>query len=468
MFRSRGVLVAVCVGLLALVVTAPSWAQEGTRYRIILMNGSKVEGVGKKNADGSYEIKADKGPTLTIKKGEIKSVTTLDAAAKDDPSKATPGLAGGGGRNDAQKVKRANVRPEISEDAITALLKDISISLEEQAAASEDILAEPGEESPINEPSVDEMKRIAGSKARVYTTPHFVFVYTSEPDLARQMASRLESIYRWTIRWQELLGIPSHAPEFKLEIYFFATWEEYRAYMTTVGLEAEMSNNALGFYQPNFNRSAFYDMHTWPQVAPAFDKERMKNLPWRDRERLRAKAERIAEYYNVTVTQHEAAHHIHHNTGVFNRRVDRSSLLSWHVEGLATMFEAPPGSTGSSFGSLNHVRLKEFREFFGRGWQAMGDVRTWISNQRVWQGFPHYSLGYAMHYYLLKTKRDNYFKYMRLVAARVEEDTKTAADLVKEFEDHFGRIDEKWLQEWHKFIMRQHFKPSTIPDLELR
>jgi hypothetical protein len=285
-----------------------------------------------------------------------------------------------------------------------------------------------------------------------------VLVFTSSRADAKKLGARLESVYRWVVKYQDMIGVPYKAPQHKLEMYYFGTNEEYRSYQTTDGF---LEPGAIGYYIRTRNRSAFFDYSTEPWMMSI--KERLKDTNWRTRVYWTNQLNRYSDYLSLTVIQHEAAHHIHFNTGVFAR--DQLGVPRWVSEGLAQMFEAPPTEAGGSLGSINHFRLNEFRQIYGRSPRVLGDFRLFIVDNNQWKGGVSYSLGWAIQHYLWKEKREGYIKFMRELAALTGDSEFGETELQKLFEDNFGKVDDAWTDKFHKYILTIPLKRSVLPDL---
>ena len=110
-------------------------------------------------------------------------------------------------------------------------------------------------ELPLDEESVGEMMRIAGTE-NIYATKHVVVVYTSTKQKAAEIATRLEAIWRWRVRFMKMLNLPLRMPEHKLELYYFADHEEFKTLQVNIG--GQPDDGTLGFFSPDSNRSHFF------------------------------------------------------------------------------------------------------------------------------------------------------------------------------------------------------------------
>jgi len=428
--------------LLTLILTGLAVAQtvtkveikEGVRYKLYRVNGDPIEGY-VKELPNDYQVELLPGVQQKVPKTQVLRIEVVADRTKS-----------------AQPLAIESARRTVTDEEIAQILGSENIDLESLTEEEHvDLMAE----LEVDQESLAEMLRIAGQKARTFDTDHFVFVYTSDIDKARTLAGRLESVYDWAVKYMDLFSIPHKRPEAKLEIYFFGTYEEYEAYQTLNGF---MEMGALGFYMRTVNRSAFFDMSTWPPVKRRL--EEMKNAPAMERRKLQNQYDRWTEHMNKAVVQHEAAHHIHFNVGIFPKGGD---LPRWMTEGLATHFEVPPGDVGAVLAAVNHMRLGQFRKFYGPKaqnlpWQHVKDV---ILLERYGNGLEPYVLGWALNQYFRRQLKEQYSKWMQLLADR--EDNWVDIDPTvkqKQFEEIFGAVDEAWVKKFVEYINSIQYRES--------
>lgn len=441
--RAHAFLAGLVAVVTALGAADAALAEASGRHRI-LFNDNRPPVVGeiiREEAD-AYVVKAGIA-TMRIPKTQVSRLVPLE-----DEAAAPTGMPG-----------RLSIRPEEIEAILGSMVLELS-ALEEEDTIDLDA------ELPLDEESLDDMMRIAGRKARHFETPHFVFVYTSEPAQARELAGRLERVYRWCVTYVNHLKIRKRLPRAKLEIFYFGTFDEYRAYQTLNGF---MMSNALGFYMRTNNRSAFFDMNTWPPLVDLLNQANDPNRSPDDRLRIRTRVDRWSHWMNLEVVQHEAAHHMHFNMGIFPRFGD---LPRWMTEGLATMFETPPSGAGASLGTVNHHRLLEFRERYGTEaeripWEF---VREMIIADADPTGYEAYVMGWALNHYLWHEHREKYGEWLRELGER-ESDFSirlTRTEQQQRFEDIFGKVDEEWVRTFVRYILSIPARPSERVEAPFR
>ncbi len=423
---------------------------EGQEYRILQTNGKEIRGTVTEE-DGTYVVRYASGITIRVPKNRVAKIVPMEEAAPPAGGRNLPGARG----RDAELVRRT-----ISDEEIATILGSEHVDIGPADRIEQVDLRAP---LPIDQASVNEMMRMAGPKARFMDDfDHFVLVYTSTPEQARQLGSRLESVYEWNVRYMEILNIPRiHQPEAKLEIFFFGQHKEYENYQTINGWR---ELGAIGFFMRTNNRSAFFDMMTYPPYAGRIAASKDPQVPYRDRQKIKSELAREVEHKNIEVVQHEAAHHIHFNIGIFPAQGD---IPRWMSEGLATMFEVPPSDVGASLGATNHYRLYHLRRQFGEELQNLPPMRTFILNDGMFFqfGFHGYSIGWALNHYMYQKHRDAYAKWMRLLASR-DDDLSMRVDVSEkqeQFEEIFGEINDKWVNDFRTFINGIQLRPSVLP-----
>ena len=435
--RMRSVLLAAALlgGVLCAYPAAADGDKKSGRYRVVLMNNRELVG-DLKEVPGGYELKTRSGITIKLTKAQIRRMEPLEAP-KDEQ-------AGGESENLADDRLAA-----ITDEDILEILGDDLIDEEDLENAEVDLSP-----LPIDPDSLAEMRRISGSSAQVWETDHFVLVFTSGRDVARRLGSRLESVYSWCHKFMKIVGVQPVRPDYKLEIYFYNTHEEFQAYGNNQG---GIPDWAAGFYIRGNNRSAFYDLNDEPGMADLLKRVNDPRTHWRTKRFYNNRLGRRNQFLNTTVVQHEAAHHIHFNVGVFPKRAQLPRFLT---EGLAQMFELPPGKLGGGLGTTNHYRLAQLNNQYRRRHDAMIPTRLFVVDDAT--GWPAaYPQAWALTHYLWKKERPKFALYMQKMANREDDATQSGTERQQEFEDIFGPADELH-KKFVKYIFGLRFRSSAL------
>ncbi len=450
MHQRQGWLRTLAAGLLLLSAAATAWGQISGAYRIYRMNGTYVEGNVQEQPDGSFRVTLEHGIVVIVLRNEVKSVVPMKdlIGPSDRPSPEPAAAQPAPGR---RAITPAEIDAIIGDTKAEQVGEGSTTNLDLDAALSAD------------EDSIQEMMSQAGAGAKRLDKYHFVMVYTSSDEAARELAARLEAVYRWNVRFLDMLKVPARRPEHKLEIFYFGTYQEYAAYSTNIG--TDVAGGVLGYYRPDINRSHFFDLMTAPGLAHALERLKDRGVPYPQRQYYTNVIKRWVDFMNTSVIQHEAGHHMHFNMGVFPRNGFEagSSVPLWLVEGTTMMFEFPPTAAGASLGTLNHYRLDQLRKVYGPHPLDAAQWKLFIIDNGTWQGAASYPLGWAMVYYLWKEHRTGYARYLQTVFGRDETTRMTNTDREREFEDIFGRVDEKWIARFYKFLDGLQVRPSVLP-----
>lgn len=449
MKRSFAGLAALTVGvLLYWAAMAAAGDFEPGRYRVYRMNGRYVEGDVTQRENGDYVVQVGIGKVV-IPLREVKQLVPLDSIVQRQGDIAKP-------TDERLFAKRRVISDEEIEEILSGITAEFDPTV--HGYSREDMMAE----LPVNQDSVDEMKRLAGPKAKVMFKPHFTMVYTSSDDSARALGSRLESVWRNNVSFLERLNVPARLPESKLEIFYFDSQDEFQQYNLNQG--SPMPAGVLGYYSPDWNRSHFFNMNNSLWAEPVKQMLEDENVPWDRKQIARNRLKRWVEYQNIEVIQHETGHHIHFNIGLFPRdSFGGGGVPIWLVEGTTMLFEVPPTEGGASIGSLNHYRLYMLRRLYGEKPLSPAEWKIFIIDNGMWHGFESYQLGWAMVYYLYKKHRDGYGEYLRRVYGREEGYEMSMTEREKEFEDIFGRIDDEWVEHFYDFLATLQVRPSLLP-----
>jgi hypothetical protein len=179
----------------------------------------------------------------------------------------------------------------------------------------------------------------------------------------------------------------------------------------------------------------------------------------------------FVNHINRTVVQHETAHQVFYNAGVHARGVLNPA---WLVEGMACLFETPPGRTGAGFGTVNQLRLQDFREAITEKKTARkldgDDLLEAISEGRIAsprdiilkpgllrQASPrqaaNYAVAWALVMYTQRIQGDKLTAYLRDVAGRKPGEHVDLQGELALFEKHFGKLDESFLKRFGGYIL---------------
>jgi hypothetical protein len=372
-----------------------------------------------------------------------------------------------------------------------------------QAASTEPAL-------PIDEAREISLLETAGAGFKVKRTPHFVIAYNTTTDLVDGLVNRLEFTYASIYRFCGRAGISVDIPDHRLEVIFFEQRDQYDRYSATIRFRSEGTN---GVYHEPSNRAAFFNIANDPQMLQmqASVLAARKNLDeltqaldnirgsrtvvelefidgrkeWMTRQEAEKQVEhnrkelreldgrrnRYTSHINQTVVQHETAHQVLHNAGVHTRG---AANPAWLIEGLACLFETPPGRAGAGLGAINQLRLQDFRDAVaGNNTSRKLTARDYLdavaaeriaSPRRIVlepkllrQPGPDrttaYAVAWALTTYLQRACGTQFAAYLREIAARRPGQAVTPQEELALFEKHFGPPDETFEQRFASYIL---------------
>lgn len=351
----------------------------------------------------------------------------------------------------------------------------------------------------------------AGADFTIKRTAHFIVACNVPADVAEELTSRLERTYLSIYRFCEHNKIQVEYPQRRLEAFFFNRREEYDHYGASISFPAK---GTFGVYNEQTNRSAFLNVHNDPQFIELHASlvESRKNLDQlsraitrirdnrtvvelsfsdgrhlkltkpqarkeldvarRDLHKISSQLEFYSDRINRTVIQHEAAHQTFYNAGVHRRGADNPR---WLVEGLACLFETPPGPEGAGIATVNKMRLEDFCFAVTRtrepGKITPDEVRKAIAagqivsprdlitqpglyQQHDNQGAICYAVTWSLLHYLHRARAEQLGAYLRAVSDRKPGQRVSIDQELALFERHFGPLDPAFIQRWSTYICR--------------
>jgi hypothetical protein len=268
-----------------------------------------------------------------------------------------------------------------------------------------------------------------------YFSKRFVVVHNTDPVFVRSAASLLERLYAAFTNYFRRRGFAFKPEEFPLVAVVFATQEEFLDYAAQ---EMEKRDpRIIGFYSLITNRLAFYNM------SPG----------------LSGPLERNLNPANISTIVHEAVHQLAFNTG-FHRRFSDPPL--WVVEGMAMYFESPELIRGgwSGIGEVNQQRLFQFVRYLNGGRPADSLRSLVMSDDRIQNlslAADAYAEAWALTYFLIRTRAQDYFAYLRQLSDRPYLARSSRVERLQEFERCFGPVDEVDQQ------MVRYVRKSLVP-----
>ena len=142
---------------------------------------------------------------------------------------------------------------------------------------------------------------------------------------------------------------------------------------------------------------------------------------------------------NVSTIIHEGTHQLAYNCGMQTRFADNPM---WVSEGLATFFEAPDRRNPAKWrniGRVNPVNLQRWRKY--RPSRPSESLATLLADDDRFRnaatGSDAYGEGWALTYFLIKTRRPQYVNYLRKLSEGRPLAERTQRERIEMFESAF-------------------------------
>lgn len=257
---------------------------------------------------------------------------------------------------------------------------------------------------------------------QVYETKHYLICHNTPGPYAVWVGSLFEQLYRGFYAYWKNQGWNLDEPRFPLVALVFADRNSFvRHGHPKLG---DAVNNMIGYYNLETNRMNTFD------------------VPNRER--------------NVATIIHEATHQLAYNTGLQQRFADNPM---WVSEGLAVFFEAPDFSNPRGWrtiGRVNQVNLRRFQKYLpGRPADSLtsliGDDRRFRDPEAA---LAAYSEAWALNYFLLRTKRKAYVRYLQELSQGEPLQVRSARERVAAFEKAMGCDLETLEKSFIPYMMR--------------
>lgn len=319
-------------------------------------------------------------------------------------------------------------------------------------------------------PREKEFAKALGEDYVVKYTDHFFVLTNADAEIVKDFLPRLEKTYEAVHRFLTQLEIPVQYPKEKLPVLFCKDRPEFDNRCVQFTSRAGPAEAAGLYYRAPLNFSIFYDMS---QVGFIKDKTeqaarlRKEAAETTDRQAKKAKlreadwyVNRIAVYQqdqNRSVVQHELAHQL-----LFNLQFHKAEAQNpqWLVEGMATLFEPPPGKLGAGINVINQRRLGEIREVIKK--TTVDDLKAFIGNPEGKGGSMLSSGGYArswsLCYFLMKRRSKELTKFAGLIRKRAARQPVAPEQDLKDFESCFGPVNSAFVRKYTEFIAKLPYR----------
>lgn len=243
-----------------------------------------------------------------------------------------------------------------------------------------------------------------------HATANYVIGFDGNINHAKRVASLLEQVHRGFFTFwknQKVAVTPPTSPMIVLVLRDRQSFDRYAS--ARIG---KLANQLIGYYHVETNRMITYDV-------PNFER-------------------------NISTVIHEATHQLAYNCGLQEPLADNPL---WMSEGLAMFFESPDRRNArrwSGIGRVNGVNLDRFQRYFNR--RDPESLLRLIGNddrlQNAATATDAYGESWAMTYFLIRTRRDQYLAYLKKISSMPPLAKRSADQRVDDFVDVFGDLAE--------------------------
>jgi hypothetical protein len=154
----------------------------------------------------------------------------------------------------------------------------------------------------------------------------------------------------------------------------------------------------------------------------------------------------------VATIVHEATHQLAYNTGLQTRYAGNPM---WISEGIAVYFETPDLDSARGWryiGAINRVHLNQFRQSLNR--RPPDALETLLTEDARFRdpqaSVDAYAGAWALNYFLLRARREQYVKYLQEIAQLPPLAEQTSGERLAQFRRAFGedlaRLDEEFIR----------------------
>lgn len=261
----------------------------------------------------------------------------------------------------------------------------------------------------------------------IHLTRHYVVCFNTSRDYAKWAATLFERLHEAFGNYWRQAGLDLSAHEQPLPVVLFAARGDYQEIATRdLGRAADQ---IAGYFNMMTNRITSYDI-TGTLGLPRSP----RGMGDRIGSDILARPEAAGL---VSTLVHEATHQMVYNSGLARRL---APVPVWVNEGIAAVFETPDLRNPAGWrgiGLVNKPRLDRFRRSFEAGGLEpliVGDERFRDPGTAI----DAYAAAWALTWFLLETRRDQFVAYLRLQAAKQPLGADSPERRLEDFQTAFG------------------------------
>lgn len=280
-----------------------------------------------------------------------------------------------------------------------------------------------------------------GKDFAIHATKHYVVCSDAGAAYSQWCGALFERLMVAFRKYWRVGPLNLHDPEFPLTAIVFKNRSDFARYATADGVPGVAKTP--GYFSIRKNRIVLCDLTGGAGDLSANEINA----------RLLKSASNFKSAFKVATVIHEATHQVAFNSGMHRQYADNPL---WLLEGMAMYFETPDLRSRQgwrSVGKVNPFRINQFREYVARRRKPDALVSL-ISGKELFTNpttmSDAYAESWALTYYLIKTKRTAYKKYLSEIARkpRFTWDTPETkrAEFKKAFGDDLDEFDKRFLK----------------------
>jgi hypothetical protein len=280
------------------------------------------------------------------------------------------------------------------------------------------------------------LQREFGSQFHVQSSMHYVICSSASAGDTNRCNAALERLFKGFFAFWKNRGLPLTHPPNQLVIVLHGNREMYQQHGQ--GELGDAVNSVHGYYSQKTNRVNLLAI----DVAP--------------RNGIFGGASGVLASRTMATVIHEATHQLSYNSGLQTRLAPHPL---WFSEGLAVFFEPPNLKTQTGYqpiGSVSPLHLGTYRAA-SRVRKVM-NLKELLAHDRVFRDSATirmaYSQSWALTYFLIRTRRAEFLKYLETQGAKQSLSTDSPEVRLRDFEVVFGGTIRELQREFERYMQR--------------
>ncbi len=282
---------------------------------------------------------------------------------------------------------------------------------------------------------------------RIHQTAHYTICFNTSDAYAEWCGGLYERLYRGFFSYWKNRGLTLREPEQRLVALVFDGREAFAKYSEPALGDAATS--MIGYYNMRSNRVTMYDL-------TGIDGARANRRGVSSAAHINQILSQPAAERTVATIVHEATHQLAYNSGLQTRYADNPT---WVSEGIAVYFETPDLGSSKGWRRIGVVHPLHVRQY-QRSLRTRTDdpLMTLLTDDARFRdpksSSEAYADAWALNYYLLRARRQDYVSYLKGLAGQPPLAELTAPQRVARFRQAFGEDLEAISTQWQRYMQR--------------